>query len=258
MVFVSVGIPMGAAAPDVSTAPSGNVGGAEAVRDVWRSVQASLEAARRANVTIYGLDPGGLRGPGVYVAGGSSGRGGYNLSGLQPTGGVSTADPTGLHPGLANQEFLKTVSENTGGFAITDTNAPAPQIQQLLRENASYYLLGYAPSDTRAQGHYRRIDVKVNQPDVTVRSRNGYFEPAGGEPKRSAKPAPPAEVAALQGIVPKSDIALRVHAVPFATGGGTESEVAIILQGREPIPSGSTATARASACWFTPITRRPS
>ncbi len=243
LVFVSVGIPMGAAAPDVSTGPSGNVGGAEAVRDVWRSVQASLEAARRANVTIYGLDPGGLRGPGVYVAGGLRGRGGYDLSGLQPTGGVSTADSTGLHPGLANQEFLKTVSENTGGFAITDTNAPAPQIQQLLRENASYYLLGYAPSDTRAQGRYRRIDVKVNRPGVTVRSRNGYFEPASGEPKRTSTPAPSAEVAALQGIVPKGDIALRVHAVPFATGGGAESDVAVILQGREPIPVGSTATA---------------
>jgi hypothetical protein len=87
------------------------------------------------------------------------------------------------------------------------------------------------------------VEVKVNRPGATVRSRNGYFEPAGTATKKPAQPGSSLEIAALQGIFPKGDIALRVHAVPFAKGGGGESDVAVILQGREPIPSGSTATA---------------
>jgi len=212
LVLVSVGIPMEAHAIDVGAQASGNVGNAEALRDVWRSVQAALEAARQANVTIYGLDPGGLRAP----------------------GSVKSADP--LAPGRLNMDFLKTVSENTGGFAITDTNSPEPGIQQLLRENASYYLVGYQPNRTRTTGRFHRVEVKVNRPDVSVRSRKGHFDSAGDADSKAAPRKPILEeVAVIQGLLPKGDIALKVHAVPFAKIGGRESEVAIVLQGREPL-----------------------
>ncbi|MCX6539563.1 MAG: VWA domain-containing protein [Acidobacteria bacterium] len=208
--FVSVGIPL-----DVTSATEPNSLGMAGPSDVAQILFAELrkvyDAARRSNVNIYSVDPGGLR----------------------------------IDAAPFNQDFLRGVSAATGGFAITDTNDPAPGIQQIYRENGSYYLLGYQPSSSRTNGRFRKVEVKVNRPSVTVRSRSGYFEPteAAAATKTAPAKAKPEEVSALEGLLPKSDIALRVHAVPFAKDGGTESEVAIILQGHEPIPAGSTATA---------------
>jgi VWFA-related protein len=207
--FVSVGIPLDVLA---ATEPGSN-GRTDAIEvgALFEELKKTFDAARRSNVSIYGVDPGGLR---------------------------SIAAPL-------NQDFLKGVSEATGGFVITDTNDPAPGIQQIYRENGSYYLLGYQPSSSRTNGVFRKVEIKVSRPDVTVRSRSGYFEPTrdAATTKTAPAKAKPEEVSALEGLLPKSDIALRVHAVPFAKDGGTESEVAIILQGREPIPAGSTSTA---------------
>jgi len=209
--FVSVGIPIDAGA---ATEPGGNgrVDSSGQVSVLFDELKKTFDAARRSNVTIYGLDPGGLR---------------FTVASL-------------------NQDFLKAVSAATGGFVITDTNDPAPGIQQIYRENGSYYLLGYQPSSVRTNGVFRKVEVNVNRPDVTVRSRSGYFEPTRDEAttkKREPVKEAPAEVSALEGILPKGDIALAVHAIPFANAGGAESDIAVILQGREPIPPGSTAAA---------------
>jgi VWFA-related protein len=208
--FVSVGIPL-----DVTPAsePGSNigVGPRDQVANLFLELQKAFDAARRSNVAIYGVDPGGLR----------------------------------IDSAPLNQDFLKGVSAATGGFAITDTNDAAAGIEQVYRENGSYYLLGYQPSLTRTNGRFRKVEVKVNRPGVTVRSRSGYYEPSGAaaETKPAPAKAKPGEESAIEGIVPKADIALRVHAMPFAKYGRAESEVAIILQGREPIPPGSSATA---------------
>ena len=39
---------------------------------------------------------------------------------------------------------------------------------------SSYYLLGYTPANTTADGRFRRISVKVSRPDTTVHARSGY------------------------------------------------------------------------------------
>ena len=207
LVLVSIGIPLelpNFEIPKAGLYESAGAGSSDVTRHLMRELQESLDAARRSNVTVYALDPGGLRGP-------------YS---------VESADP--LRPGWPNQEFLKTIAENTGGFAITDTNAPAPQIQQLLRENASYYLLGYAPSNTRAQGRYRRIDVRVNRPGLIVRTRKGYFE---AEPATAKKAAPAASKAAgpAQGILPKTDLPMSLAVAPFALAGERNAALAIVV-----------------------------
>jgi VWFA-related protein len=230
LVFVSVGLPIDGVGVDASTASSGNVGGAEGLRDVWQAVHASLDAARRANVTIYGLDPGGLRAPGTVITPAAR----PDVAAPSPSG-VNTADPSGLHPGRPNQDFLKTVSENTGGFAITDTNGPAPQIRQLLKENGSYYLLGYAPSNTRAQGRYRRIEVKVNRPGVIVRTRQGYFEAKPAATKKAAGSPPDTSGVAL-GVLPKIDLPLSLAVAPFALPGQRNAALTIVVRVEEPAP----------------------
>ena len=210
LVFVSVGVPL-----DVSKLTELVIGEGIDTRgtaaELVNEMTETFAAAQRANVSIYGVDPGGLRGEAAPL----------------------------------NQDFLKTVSASTGGFTITDTNSLTSGIEQIYRENSSYYLLGYQSSNERSNGRFRKVEVKVNRPGISVRARNGYFEATRKAAAQTAKSAGTASsaVAALEGIAPKSDIPLRVHAVPFAKGNGAKSEVAIVLQGREPIATGSTATA---------------
>jgi hypothetical protein len=69
---------------------------------------------------------------------------------------------------------LQNIAEFTGGqssvYAYADR--ALTRIDQLTR---SGYLLGYYPSNTKWDGRYRRIAVKVNRPGVTVLFRHGYY-----------------------------------------------------------------------------------
>jgi len=178
----------------------------------------TIDAAHRANVNIYGLDPGGLRAPVVvrnWMTGSS------RLEG---------------NPGLLNREFLQAISASTGGFALTNTNEIGTGITRIIRENSSYYLLGYVSSNTRAEGKHRRVDVRVSRPGVTVRTRTGYFEPRS----RAAAPAiaqagtTPVIEKAIIGPVPQSGISLRAAAAPFAVAGTRTAGLAIVLGVGQP------------------------
>jgi VWFA-related protein len=206
LVFVSVGIPLdiGAAGPVESPAGGADTGGV--AKQLMTDVSECLRAAQRANVAIYAFDPGGLR---------------------APYGGAPSDDPA--NPGRPNRWFLKTLSENTGGFAVVDTNDAAPGVAQLVRETGSYYLLGYVPIRPGAQGRFRRIDVHVNRRDVTVRTRTGYYEPRPEKRAGTAPARPSALAEAAAGVIPKSDLALQATAAAFPIPGRREATIALAI-----------------------------
>ena len=125
--------------------------------DFERRFRDLLELARRSNVTFYPVDLGGLR-----VSGGRGAR-----------------------------DTLLTLAENTDGIAIVDTNDTAPAARRLADSLSAYYLLGYYSSNPAADGRFREIEVRVNQPDVTVSARPGYFAPTA-EMLAAASAPPPA------------------------------------------------------------------
>ena len=219
LVYVSVGVPFefDAAGPTTVIASTGDAGGI--TRQLIMELQDAFGAAQRANVAIYGLDPGGLRAPNE--------------------GGVRSGDES--NPGRLNREFLETVALNTGGFVVANTNDSSPGISQILSENSSYYLVGYVPANPRADGKYRRIEVRVNRPGVTVRSRAGYFEPRASTKTAQPIPTPSTLAGALGGIVPTTGLALQLTAAPFARAGGAEADVAIVLAVRQAARAGTTA-----------------
>jgi VWFA-related protein len=68
---------------------------------------------------------------------------------------------------------LRNISEPTGGLAsISEYSQPA--LDRLDTATRAGYLLGYYPSNTKWDGTYRNITIKVNRPDVTVLFRHGY------------------------------------------------------------------------------------
>jgi len=219
LIYVSVGIPV-----DVEQAVMPVALGTEGVRahdtliqqDLIRAMQDTFGQALSANVNIYGVDPGGLggmenflqsRGVDLFVAG-------------------RTAT---LH-----RDFLRAVSDNSGGRAIVDTNDLDRAVAEVFRENSSYYLVGYQTPSLAQDGRFRRLEVRVNRPGVTVQARKGYFVPRPPKPRKANEPEPSPLATAMAGFLPKGDVPMQVVATPFAIDGKREVAVAIVARLHHP------------------------
>jgi VWFA-related protein len=208
LIFASVGCGVDLEMFNDVAAGHGTQGLSGLAAQVLFEVSELYRIAQRANVSIYGLDPGGLR--------------------------VTTANKP-------NIGFLKGLSENTGGFAVVDTNDPQPGIAQILRENASYYLLGYQSTNPRADGRYRKIDVRVARDGVTVRSRKGYVEPRASDLRATPPTKSPAESSYKLALAPETGIGVAVSAAPFAVAGSRNAALVVVVgavQPRDPNSAG--------------------
>jgi VWFA-related protein len=133
-------------------------------------LRATIDAANQSNVSLYTMDARGLMA-------------------LPPGGDASTASPSGtaLYSGTAHvaqvsamqssRETLASLATDTGGRTFYDLNDFTPAFEEVQKENSSYYLLGYTPSNTRSDGRFRHIRVEVNRPGLKVQARPGYFAP---------------------------------------------------------------------------------
>lgn len=72
---------------------------------------------------------------------------------------------------------VRKLARETGGRTIRVKSAAqiGSAFEQIAQELRSQYLLGYSPSNTRADGSFRRIQVKVRGRNCTVRARTGYY-----------------------------------------------------------------------------------
>ena len=158
-----------------------------------------------ANLTIHTVDPVGLE-----------------SEANSPLGGAKIAM-------LERQDDLKALADMTGGRSVMHTGAPEEHLPDLFAESHAYYLLAFAPVDRVANGKYHKIEVKVNRPGVSVRTRSGYY---GGETHVAGnKPSvvTPETVSALEGVLPRNDVPLSVVAIPVATAEKLDPTVAVVV-----------------------------
>jgi len=76
---------------------------------------------------------------------------------------------------LFTQHTMRHIAEATGGRAFLNRNDIDRAVSLSIEDGSTYYTLGYYPEDTNWNGGFRRIRVKVNQPDLEVRHRRGYY-----------------------------------------------------------------------------------
>jgi Ca-activated chloride channel family protein len=74
---------------------------------------------------------------------------------------------------------LRALAEITGGLAffpsvITDLD---PTYEKIAAEIRSQFTLGYLSTNTKLDGAWRKVEIKVNRPGVKVRTRQGYYAP---------------------------------------------------------------------------------
>ena len=141
-----------------------------------------IDAANRANVSIYPMDAVGLRvlSTTKETNDGVSEASAVTLS-RDPTRDVSDrpmmmaleknedllrADP---HSGLGQ------LADQTGGFLIANTNDLRAGFRRIDTDMRNYYVLTYVPTNTVYDGKFRTIDVKLRRSELRISSRKGYF-----------------------------------------------------------------------------------
>ena len=229
--------------------------------EIMQATRDAVNAAARANVNVFALDPRGLIGMTTdFIDTTKSGPPDY--MGTDPTKPVGTPY-TGIQA-LINemrltQDSLRTLAESTGGFAAVDTNSFKDGFDRIIEANSRYYLLGYTPPSHPRDGRFHRIEVRVKRPGLTAVARRGYPSPSGktsDERKQEAvdrwarerraggaNDTSPELRLALNSPVQQSGLTLSVQAVPLK-GETREAAVALTieLQGTElefaPQPNG--------------------
>jgi hypothetical protein len=137
---------------------------------------------------------------------------------------VFAFDPRGLSTDGRPDDLLS-VADATGGRAIVNTNEPEAHVPGVFEQNASYYLLGFRSDDTRRNGHFRKLEVRVNRPDVRVRTRSGYFAPRD---RRSRRSDTPPIVRTLERGIPGDGLPIRLNVAAFGIPGRREAAVTIV------------------------------
>jgi VWFA-related protein len=113
--------------------------------------------ANRGNSSFYTVDPRGLA---VFDV---------PLGPEKPPGVI--VDAQLLRTRL---ESLQTLADNTDGIAVMNSNDLDKGLKRIADDLTSYYLLGYYATNTKLDGKFRTIKVRVKRPGVEVRARKGY------------------------------------------------------------------------------------
>lgn len=160
-----------------------------------------FDLANRSNVSFYPINAVGLE---AYNSGAAPGETNGEGPGkqpipadLNPPKGVKDATaprpPTAYSLAEARSENLRELAASTDGIAVVDTNDLDRGMKRIAADLSSYYLLGYASTNAKLDGRFRKITVRVKRPGVDVRARRGYRAPTQKEVDEGAMAeAPPA------------------------------------------------------------------
>jgi VWFA-related protein len=134
-------------------------------------LRTAINAAVRANVSIYPIDVRGLQ---AVVPGGDARQASGRGQGMFTGRGMSQQ----FARLAASQDSLVSLAADTGGRAFTDTNNFGEAFTRVRRDMSAYYLLGYSSSNKNKDGRFRRIQVRL-KPGVgdgyRVEARAGYY-----------------------------------------------------------------------------------
>ena len=195
---------------------------------VARQANDAAAAATRANVAIYAIDPRGLTAFGEAIDAPTLPN---DISPSQFSVNSALQDARRV-----SQQSLRTLAEETGGFAAINRNDFADAFARIVAENSTYYVLGYYPTNERRDGRFRSLEVRVTRPGLQVRARRGYFAPRG----RAPDPEPavvssdgdalsPAAASALSSPIPIGGIPLALFAAAYK-GTAPNASIALALE----------------------------
>jgi VWFA-related protein len=137
--------------------------------DNQAQLEATINAAVKANVQVYPIDARGLM---ADPPGGDASKAASRGTGIY-NGSVYNQQRATIND---SQETLYSLAADTGGKAFFDSNDITGEIVQAQQQMRSYYLLGYYATNSAQDGKYRKITVKLNnQMSAKLEHRKGYY-----------------------------------------------------------------------------------
>ena len=185
----------------------------------------TIDQATRSGVVIYSIDCQALQTGGMRAS--------DDIHSID-----ITADPDAMGAAVRNlasarlranrdaQESLAYLAEQTGGFAVMNTNDLAGGLARISNDVRDYYVIGYEPDrETFATPgktpRLHKITVNVRRPGLRVRARKEFI--GVSDPERATGPLTPAQQLVRAAFSPFSEtsIALRATNLPgYAPGLG--------------------------------------
>ena len=135
----------------------------------------SMQGAGSGSVTIVSRSSG--------VFGTTTSKQTYNIP---ANGGASLPGTTKADYNRADQ-YLHALADKTGGrlYEANDTAQLAQAFTRIAEELRRQYSLGYYPKKDNAEGNERRqIRVRVRQPNLAVKARDGYVKSSAISPNK--------------------------------------------------------------------------
>ncbi|HSY90135.1 MAG TPA: VWA domain-containing protein [Candidatus Binatus sp.] len=158
-----------------------------------------ISYANRSGVSFYTIDTRGLNveDPMMQALAAQRRTGAESVAQkVDPMNGHLEDDDVQLTAVASAQLAMRELAESTGGFAVTNTNEISLPMQHMMEDIRSHYELAYAPTSTNYDGHFRKIDVKISRPKITLQTRKGYY----AVPDLNGEPLQPFELLALNAM----------------------------------------------------------
>ena len=67
------------------------------------------------------------------------------------------------------------MAERTGGRTFKNSNDLILGLKSSMEDGSTYYTLEYYPNNKKWDGQFRTIEIKNNQPGISLRYRDGYY-----------------------------------------------------------------------------------
>jgi VWFA-related protein len=149
-------------------------------------IQRVIDAATRSGVVIYSIDARGL----IATPPGGDASTPATFATEMP-GAQARIEQGAIE---AKRDGMNALARDTGGFLVINNNDLNLGLQRVLDDNEVYYVLAYEPPESRRDGRFHRIEVRIaDRPELKVRTRKGYLAPTEKTEKIEKKPENPSE-----------------------------------------------------------------
>ncbi len=163
LIWVSGGFP-------IDVAP-GDSAGFSSQRNYADDITEMTTLLRDSQVSVYTIDAAGLTTQPLFQAQETGRtRNGRVMTGPQMQQRISRDSQAEI----AAHQAAQKIADDTGGLAFYNRNDLDKAVMKSVADGAEYYALSYSPDNKDWDGRFRKIEVKVNRPNVLLRYRKGY------------------------------------------------------------------------------------
>ena len=134
--------------------------GSKQRQQIFNSIVGISDALRQARITLYNVDPLGLADAGQF----------RTTEYMQFSKGVKTAEQA-QNGHLA----LQVLAYQSGGRILNSSNDLAGEIATCVADANAFYVLSFDGLPGDGPNEYHALDIKIDKPRLTARTRSGYY-----------------------------------------------------------------------------------